>query len=137
MVQKITAAVLVLCIVFLSCGQKHDRPSTALDTGRAFIRSSLDGDFENAETLLLKDSQNLQLFDYYKTTYNRLSQEKKDRYKASSYNINKYEDLNDSITIINYSNTYLNKPMEIKVVRNDKQWSVDFKYTISGNLPID
>ena len=48
-----------------------------------------------------------------------------------------YEDVNDSITIINYSNSYMNKPLEIKVVKEDHKWQVDFKYTYSGNLPID
>jgi hypothetical protein len=47
------------------------------------------------------------------------------------------EEVNDSTSIINYSNTYMNKPMEIKLVRENKKWVVDFKYTFSGNLPIN
>lgn len=122
-----------------SCSEKKDaRPATALDTGREFIRASLDGNFTAAEALLLKDSQNTQLFESYKLYYNRLSQEKKNNYKSASYTINKYEDINDSTTIINYSNSYMNKPMEIKVVKiPGNEWDVDFKYTYSGNLPIN
>jgi hypothetical protein len=61
----------------------------------------------------------------------------KKEYKESSYEINKYTDINDSTTIINYSNSYMKKPMEIKVVRNAGVWVIDFKYTFSGNLPIN
>ncbi len=136
MTQKIIAFLFVIALMYSCSEKKMERPETALDTGREFIRASLDGDFKNAEALLLKDSQNIQLFETYKMYYNRLPLEKKDNYKKASYNINKYADLNDSITIINYSNSYMNKPMEIKVVKS-KDWSVDFKYTYSGNLPID
>jgi len=130
---------LAIIILFAaSCTDQEAKPPvTALDTGREFIRASLNGDFENAEKLLLKDPENLELFDSYKLYYNRLPEEKKKNYKAASYEINKYLDVNDSSTIINYSNTYMNKPMEIKLVRVNKTWSVDFKYTYSGNLPID
>jgi len=123
--------------IFLSCSQDPARPETALDTGRTFIRASLNGDFDQAEALLLKDTVNMQLFDSYKLFFNRLPQEKKKSYKEASYEINKYLDLDDSTTIINYSNSYMNKPMEIKIVRKDKMWSIDFKYISSGNLPID
>lgn len=117
--------------------EKKDAPKTAIDTGRSFIRASLDGDFATAENLILKDTQNQQLFDSYKTYYERLPADKKHHYKQANYNINKYQDMDDSTTIINYSNDYMNKPMEIKVVRTSGQWKVDFKYTYSGNLPID
>lgn len=135
---KKTFAIVLSLVLLYSCNNKEEhKPVTALDTGRSFIRASLDGDFKTAEKLLLKDTQNLQLFDSYKMYYERLSAEKKKNYKAASYEINKYLDVNDSTTIINYSNSYMNKPMEIKVVRKNKEWSIDFKYTYSGNLPID
>lgn len=134
----ILTALLFLAATMHSCSEKTDKkPVTALDTGRTFIRASLDGDFKTAETFLLKDSQNNQLFESYKLYYSRLPEQKKDNYRKASYIINKYEDIDDSTTIINYSNSYMNKPMEIKTVKNNKEWLVDFKYTYSGNLPIN
>lgn len=137
-VKRFIAAFIVLSIVW-SCNNSSEnkRPESALETGRDFIRASLDGKFDKAKPLLLPDSQNLQLFDTYKMYYNRLPDDKKQSYQKASYNINTYEDINDSVTIINYSNSYMNKPMEIKLVKNNKLWHVDFKYTYSGNLPID
>lgn len=135
---KIFAAGFLMLFTLYGCNSNESiRPQSALETGRVFIRASLDGKFEKAVPLLLPDSQNLQLFETYKMYYDRLADEKKQNYQKASYNINKYEDLNDSVTIINYSNTYMNKPMEIKLVKSNKLWLVDFKYTYSGNLPID
>jgi hypothetical protein len=126
--------VLVCSLILWGCSSPKKPPTgNALDTGREFIRASLDGDFETAEILLLKDPQNLQLFDSYKQLYGNLPADKKRNYKEASYTINKFTEVNDSTTLINYSNSYMNKPMEIKVVRIDKNWNVDFKYT--GNLP--
>ncbi len=122
--------------VFSACNNK-EKPTTSLDTGRLFIRECLDGDFKSAETLLYKDSENVQLFNSFKEYYGRMPEDKKHQYTKASYQINKYSDLNDSTTIINYSNDYMNKPMEIKIIRKNNDWTVDFKYTYSGNLPID
>jgi hypothetical protein len=137
MTKKILAFLCAIILVYSCNNEKEKRPTTALDTGRAFIRASLDGDFVMTQNLLLKDTQNLQLFESYKLYYERMPAEKKKNYKSASYVINKYLDLDDSTTIINYSNSYMNKPIEIKVVRRDKEWSIDFKYISSGNLPID
>ena len=137
MLKKMLAFLLSITLVYSCNNEKENRPTTALDTGRAFIRASLDGDFKTTQELLLKDTQNIQLFESYKMLYERMPAEKKKNYKSASYEINKYLDMDDSTTIINYSNSYMNKPMEIKVVRRDKVWSIDFKYISSGNLPID
>jgi len=135
--KKIVLLFFILSVI-VSCKQKEDKvPLTALDSGREFIRASLDGNFDKASALLLKDSQNVQLFESYKVFYEKLPEDKKKGYKDASYEINKYLDVDDSTTLINYSNSYMNKPMEIKLVRTNKVWSVDFKYTYSGNLPID
>ena len=135
---KIFVSVSLVLLLAYSCNTNESkRPESALDTGRDFIRASLDGKFENAMPLILQDSQNLQLFETYKILYKRLPADKKQNYQKASYTINKYEDLNDSVTIINYSNNYMNKPMEIKLVKMTGLWHVDFKYTYSGNLPIE
>ncbi len=135
--KKVVLFLLILC-GFAACNQKQaETPDTALDTGREFIRASLNGDFEKASALILSDSQNVQLFDSYIVFYKKLSDDKKKGYKEASYEINKYLDVDDSTTLINYSNSFMNKPMDIKLVRKNKKWAVDFKYTYSGNLPID
>jgi hypothetical protein len=126
-------AVFLLGIVLISCHNKNEKPTTALDTGRLFIRTTLDGDFNDAENLLYKDTVNVEMYDSYKAFFSRLPNDMKDKYQQSDYTINKYTDLNDSTAVINYSNSYMNKPMEIKMVRVNGQWKIDFKYTTNSS----
>ncbi len=129
--------IIALAIILISCHTATEsKPDTALDVGRVFIRASMDGNFENARTLLLKDSQNVQQYNRYEKFYADLPLTERNNYKKASYEINKYEDLNDSVTIINYSNSFMHQPQEVKVVRTNNNWLVDFKYTSSGNTPI-
>ncbi len=136
---KIAKSVFLLLIpILFSCNNnKYVRPTTSLDVGRDFIQASLHGDFKTAEMLILQDADNIQLFETYKLYYNKLTAEKKKSYQAASYEINKYLDINDSVTIINYSNDYMKKPMDIKLIKHNNEWWIDFKYTYSGNLPIN
>lgn len=112
---------------------KTSEQKTAMDAGRAFIRASLDGNFDKAESLILKDSQNVQFFSQYKTYYEKLPAAEKDSYKKASYEINKMSDIDDSTTLINYSNSFMHTPMDIKVVKKGEKWVVDFKYISAEN----
>ena len=57
----------------------------------------------------------------------------KKSYKDASYNINDFKELNDTVKLINYSNDYMKKPMDLKIVRVNNEWKIDFKYTLAGN----
>lgn len=127
---KLLFAFFFLLIIASSCfNNAEKRPTTSTETGTAFIRATLDGNFKNAETLLLKDDQNIAMFESYKTFYKRLPAEKKEAYQKASYTINTLTEPNDSTSIINYSNSYMKQPMDIKVIKRDNLWSIDFKYT--------
>ena len=127
---KYIICLLLLASTLFSCSEtKEKTTASALDTGRDFIRASLDGNFEAANALLLQDQQNMEMFQSYKIFYDKLPADKKKGYKVASYEINKYTDVNDSISLINYSNSYMHQPMDIKVVRMNGKWLVDFKYT--------
>ena len=123
---------LFIALFILSCKHKS-RPTTAMDTGTTFIRATLDGDFDEAKTLLYNDTLNDQFFQSYMMMYERLPDADKKNYKDADYVINKYTDQNDSVSVINFSNTYMKKPLEIKLVRKNGDWLVDFKYTVSDS----
>ena len=123
---------IILSLFYFSCSSPADQPATAMDTGRNFIRATLDGDFKAAEPLLLKDEKNTEMFESFKRIYERLPAEKKQAYKNASYTINEFKEVNDSLKLINYSNSYMKQPMDIKLVRTDNTWKVDFKYTSEG-----
>ena len=132
---KFIICLFVLATTLFSCSESKEKSKvTALDTGREFIRASLDGNFEAANALLLRDQQNMEMFQSYRIFYDKLPAEKKKGYKEASYEINKYTDVNDSMSLINYSNSYMHQPMDIKVVRMNGKWLIDFKYTSADSI---
>lgn len=129
--KRLIAAWVVTVSLLAACDNNKpaDKPMTATDTGRDFIRATLDGDFKTADALLLDDEHNRELFASYKSFYAHMPEDKKQAYKKASYNINTFTDVNDSVSLINYSNSYMNQPMNIKLVKKNNEWKVDFKYT--------
>lgn len=112
-------------------------PEDPLDAGREFVRSVLDGDYEKANLYLLNDPEDQELYKRYQSYMKKTPKTEKLQLKSSSIVINKVETLSDSVTIINYSNSYTMKPTDLKVVKVGTSWKVDFSYTFSGNLPIE
>jgi hypothetical protein len=126
---------LFLCISIHACKTESARPDDALGTARAFIRYSLDGEFKQADELMLEDSINRQELEQIKKRYqNDLSKQEKLSFQKASIIIHTVDQLNDSIVVINYSNSYTKKQMPIKVIRRNDLWQVDLQYTFSGNL---
>jgi len=119
----------------IACKQQRTRPDDALETAREFVRSSLDGDYKWANELLLKDSVNSYELEVLEKKYNtQMSAAEKEGYKKSSIIIHSVENASDSVVIVNYSNSFKNKPLPLKVVKKDGKWQVDLNYTFTGNL---
>jgi len=117
---------------FSACTNGTDENSSEddLGTARAFIRSALDGNYKNAETLIIPDSTNTQYLDIFKRNYkDRMTKEDKKGYKESSINIHNVAKINDSTTVVRYSNSFKKKQDSVKVVRTNGKWLVDFKYS--------
>ncbi len=125
-----------IIVVVIGCKSNSKKTAnTALDVGREFIRTTLDGNFKEAEPLLLQDSMNVEMFQSYELYYKNLNASIKEGYKKASYNINTFtEQPGDTVAIINYSNSYMKTPMNLKVVKSNNQWAVDFKYTSIDTL---
>lgn len=84
---------------------------------------------------MLQDDENNYWLNKWNEEFNKISEQEKAGYSKASINISEVDDvLADSITIINYTNSYRNRPQKIKVVKHNGEWVVDFKYTFSGNL---
>ena len=113
------------------------KPEDGLDAGREFIRAVLDGDYKKGELYVLPDEEDIRIYKRYTDYMKKRSPEELKGLKEASIIVNKIEPVNDTVQIINYANSFSKKPMDIKVVKQDGQWWVDFKYTFSGNLPIE
>lgn len=111
----------------------YKKPDDPLEAGREFIRFALDGDMRRAKIFILPGAANERLFENIEKKYAAESQDEKDNYKDASIIINKSQSLNDSITIINYSNSFKRENSEIKLIKRNGEWWVDFKYTFTGD----
>lgn len=124
----------MLCIavsIFFSCNNPSTSPETDIETASVFIQDIWKLEFNKAEKLLLKDETNNQVFSRFEQYFNARPKEELEKYKNATFIINDTKQLNDSVSIINYSNNF-NKAekTDLKLVRKNGQWLVDIKYTI-------
>lgn len=84
---------------------------------------------------MLPDEDNNYWLTKISEQYNKYSEQEKAGFSQSSINILEVSDVvADSVTIINYTNSYKKQPQIIKIIKYNGEWKVDFKYTFSGNL---
>jgi hypothetical protein len=131
---KIAYAVLLATIFFACTSPDYEPAVTALDGGREFIDGCLKGDFKKAAFYMIDDSTNQSDILKIKRDYNSKSQDQKQAYASASIIINEDETINDSVHIINYSNSYDKIARKVKVIKRNGNWLVDFTYTFNGNL---
>lgn len=123
-------------IVFFIIGCSNDvkvDKSDPLTSGRGFIEASLKGDYKVAEKYLLKDSINMQYFQGLKDFNTNLDPETRRGYSEANIIIDSSIAKSDSVDILYYTNSFKNKPSKIKLVKQNKDWLVDFKYTFRDN----
>ena len=108
--------------------KKATQKSDDINTAREFIRYALDGKFEDARHYMFNDSINFQYMDAAERTYNNSDNETKNGYRGSSINIHEVKPVNDSTTIVIYSNSFKNNRDTLKVIRQSGKWLVDLKY---------
>lgn len=123
---------LFILFTIVSCGNEEKVPLTSdnhVDAVRNFVRAALDGKFNEARMYMIGDSLNNNLLDVAERSFKNLPQETKDGYRASSIRFPApMISLNDSTSIVIYSNSYMNNPDTLKVLRIKGKWLVDFKY---------
>jgi len=125
-------------LLMLSCTnpkEEYHTPESSIDAGREFIQQSLKGKFSAANKYMLQDEDNQFWLTKWSKEFSNLSEQERAAYDKATITIYEVNDVvPDSVTIINYSNSYKNRPMKLKVVKVNGEWKVDFKYTFSGNL---
>lgn len=128
--------ILVFTAVLFSCNNNQKQsPKTDTDVATAFIRDIMDNKLDDAELFLLKDEENKQYFEIVREQYRKKDKAELERYKAADIIINEISNVTDSVSIVNYSNTYKRElKNKVKLVRINGKWQVDLKYTFSGNM---
>jgi hypothetical protein len=108
-----------------------NQPENDLDAARTFIRDALDGKFEHAKQLMLKDSTNEEMMDVVERSYERSPESERVAYRSASIQIHNTQTIGDT-TFVAYSNSYKNQNQNLKLIKVNGQWLVDFKYTFQG-----
>ena len=126
---------LLLLLFVLACSGQYTPPADATDCGRQFIDAIFKGNFKRAGQLILPDAANKNLLEdkLSRDFHNRTSADREEL-AATSIVINRIEPVSDSVTFINFINSYDKKPAVLKLVKREGQWYADLKYTFSGNL---
>lgn len=129
----ISSSSLLLALLFIAaCGNKEKAPATSdnhVDAVRNFVRAALDGKFAEARMYMISDSVNNNYMDVAERSYSNMSQENKDGYRASSIQFpSPMITVNDSTSIVIYSNSFNNNRDNLKVVKTGGKRLVDFKY---------
>lgn len=125
-----------LLFLFVAC-KNNDQPAVSesendVDAARNFIQAALLGDYAKARTFMLSDSANDQRMNAIERV-NLPPEEKKGLAGASIY-IHKRQPVNDSTTIVVYSNSFKNNWDTLRVLRVNNQWLVDFKYLYEHDM---
>jgi len=126
---------LFTAIIFTACNgkqQDYHKAENALDAGREYIHSCLQGDFLKAAFYLLPDEKNTQLLKEVEKVYREKDKEGRQQFRLASININEVMDLNQTTTIIKYSNSFDKLPHTIQVIKQNGAWLVDL--TSTNNL---
>jgi hypothetical protein len=125
-----------LLLLLFACNNSNNeteviKPENGMDAAGKFLRAALDGDYAKAKTLLVKDSTNQQIIDIYEWNYNnRMTTEDKKEYKKASIRfLKETHPVNDSVTIVHYSNSYKDKNDSLKVIKANGQWFIDLNFT--------
>lgn len=136
---KKTLGILAVVLALQACSSGEDaKPAAAsendMDAARNFIRAALDGKWPEARKYMLRDSLNTELIDMAESRYEHMNREDRRGYREASIQLFDTRQQGDSITIVSYANSFMNKKDSLKVLRIGGQWLIDLKYSL---LPTD
>jgi len=124
-------AVFLSCLFLLTaCEGKKDIPNTDIEVARAFIKDILENNFKDAGQLVLPGEANDQYFSLFKKFFESKSAAELEQYKKADIVVNEIIPVNDSTTVVDYSNSYKrSEKSKLKVVKVNGQWLIDLKDT--------
>ncbi|MCH5714976.1 hypothetical protein [Niabella hibiscisoli] len=117
----------MLLLAGCKSGSEQDSAENDLDAARGFVQAALKGKYDRAADFMLHDSLNDERLDAVSRM--ELSSDEKQGLWDASINIHSRKLVNDSTSIIIYSNSFHKENQDtLKVVKKEGKWLVDFKY---------
>jgi hypothetical protein len=130
--KKLSVVALSL-FIFCACNNSDQsttgEPENDLDAARTFIKDALEGRFDQARQIMLRDSTNDQTMDVIERNYEHMPQSDRIGYRSATIQIYNTRELSDSLRVVTYSNSFKNQKDSLKLVRINGQWLVDLKFT--------
>ncbi|MCX6205813.1 MAG: hypothetical protein NTZ19_06145 [Bacteroidetes bacterium] len=123
---------LISLLFFVSCNSNNvqfSKAENAFDAGREFIDGTLKGDFKKAAFYMLTDSINQQFLAVQERDFRLKDKEGRQQLRTSSINIQQVEDLDSIVSIIHYNNSFDKINQSVKVIKQNNNWLVDYKYS--------
>ena len=120
----------ILTVYLIACNNsgQTSKAENDIDAARDFIRAALDGKFDIARNYMLQDSSNMQYLDAVERNYVKMDPVTKSNYLSSSITIHLVDTVNNTTTIVVYSNSFKNDHDTLKVLQTNNSWLVDLKY---------
>lgn len=123
--------IIIASSILFGCGSNNKEPETDIETAGVFMQNIWKLNFTDAEKFLLKDETNNQVFSRFEQYFRARPKAELDKYRDATFVINDTRQLNDSVSIINYSAAFnKTEKTDLKLVRKNNQWLVDIKYTV-------
>ncbi len=124
----------IIALIFISlagCSEPEGfkKPEDGLDAASSFVRATLDGDYAKAERYVMREEEDLRLFERYKVHMKQVSEQERLGLKSANMIIDSVRTPSDSVTLVHYSNTYHRKPTRLRAVRVAGDWWIDFSDT--------
>jgi hypothetical protein len=124
-------------LFFVSCSSnniQYKKAENAFDAGREFIDGTLKGDFKKATFYMLLDSANQQFLANQENDFRLKDKEGRQQFRTASINIQQVEDIDSTESIIHYNNSFDKKEQFVKVIKQNNNWVVDYKYSFQRKL---
>lgn len=134
MAERFLRTFISIALLLSGCAEPQGfrQPEDGLEAAREFIRATLDGDYGKAEMYVARNEQDMELFARWREHMRRQPEKERLGLKSSTILIQSVETPNDSLTIVQYSNSFHREPTRIVVARRNGVWGVEFRETMTG-----
>jgi len=132
--KKVALFIVAFLPLYWACSNNEDantaKGENDVDAASMFIRSALDGRWKDAKRLIVQDSANIQDLEVAEQNYTqRMNALDQRGYREAQITIHETRKVNDSTSIVSYSNTFKKQRDSVKVLKVGNQWLVDLKYS--------
>jgi hypothetical protein len=130
--QKFLLFSLTFLIACTSKQANYSKAENAFDAGREFIDGTLKGDFKKSAYYMLIDSTNQNHLNVQEKEFRLKDKEGRQQLRTASINIQQIEDLDSVTSIIHFNNSFDKLNHTLKVVKQNNNWAVDYKYSFQN-----